>query len=107
MVSFAQQSLERLQCGVTSVLALGNKEELSRPTGETRQTGRKTLNVQVHGHVVGYTISGDSYPSWVRGWSLKAEAGKGQGVKGLIWMLRSWDSFPQGSMNHQKLTNGS
>lgn len=43
------KSLEEIPCGMSSTLALENEEELSRPTGETRQAGRKKLNVQTHG----------------------------------------------------------
>lgn len=49
MVSFAQTSLEKIPCGMSSLLALESEEELSRPTGETGQAGRSTLHVQTHG----------------------------------------------------------
>lgn len=49
MVSFAQKSLEKIPCGMSSMLALESEEELSRPTGETRQAGRRKLHVQTHG----------------------------------------------------------
>lgn len=70
---------EASKCGGTSVLALKNEGESSRPTREMRQAGKENPSVQAHGDAA-YM---GTHPCWVRGSSLKAEPGKGQGVKGL------------------------
>lgn len=46
-----------------------------RPRREKYQMQQEKLNVQTHRYVVGSAVWG-----WVRGWSLKAEAGEGHAV---------------------------
>lgn len=78
MIFFVQESQERLQRGKTFVLALEGWEginqakmgEMPDPAGETECTNSQRCGGISH------------FGGWVRGRSLKAEAGKGQVVKG-------------------------